>query len=153
MYPGHETQSRHLDTKATPLRLNRLEAYILAVTLYRLRWDASKQSILLQLDENAPLNAGASGERSQGNSLDTVAARALEGLSTAASRATSVIKARAPPPSGGDSSINLALSIDVQLLLLLSKLHFLGPSVFFDKVSVLKISYRSKVYPDSLFSH
>lgn len=142
MYPGHETRSRHLDTKATPLRLNRLEAYILAVTLYRLRWDASKQSILLQLDEgsNAPLNAGASGESGQGNSLDTVAARALEGLSTAASRATSVIKARAPPPSGGDSSINLALSIDVQLLLLLSKLHFLGPSVFFDKVCGLALA-------------
>lgn len=33
-----------------PLRLNRLEAYILSITLYRIRWDSSKRSVLWEDD-------------------------------------------------------------------------------------------------------
>lgn len=128
---------RHKDV---PLRLNRLEAYILAVTLYRIRWDTSRRSLLFGMEAFAHSEDVTLGEDNVVHSasgtvaIDAAAANALQGLFEAASSATHVLttskaakrsRTSLTPPS-------LALSIDVQLLRLLSKMHFSGPPAFFD---------------------
>ncbi|SPO41942.1 uncharacterized protein PSFLO_07425 [Pseudozyma flocculosa] len=146
-----------------PLRLNRLEAYILAVTLYRIRWDSSKRSVLFGSEgfafaDEARFAASPGGRtcdgvdtdddddavgRPRGSrrarqparmvTIDGAASNALQGLAEAASWATLSLTSSglARTPSGSPS---LALSIDVQLLRLLSKLHFTGSPAFFDKL-------------------
>lgn len=123
LFPNQRPQA------APQLRVNRLEAYILSVTLYRICWDAQRQSILFETDNGLEVDTACVDKR-----LDTAASRALKYLADSASRATSVVKSRAPPPSSSDSQLSLALSIDVQLLSLLQKIHFLGPPAFFQKL-------------------
>ncbi|KAJ1028816.1 hypothetical protein NDA16_001981 [Ustilago loliicola] len=68
--------------------------------------------------------------------VDAAAANALQGLFEAASSATHVLTSSKVSKRGRTSASppNLALSIDVQLLRLLSKMHFSGPPAFFDRL-------------------
>lgn len=130
-----------------PLPLNRLEAYILSITLYRIRWDSSKRSVLWEDDasigdqddeeENGTSHIEVKplptiGKPDGRSTLDDAAANALHGFAEAAARTTSQMKlgglTKMPDP------VALALSVDVQLTGLLSELHFTGPPAFFDKV-------------------
>jgi hypothetical protein len=95
------------------LHLNQLEAYILAVTLYRIRWDASKERVLFD-------------KGSLRSHLDTAAADAMQKLSNAAALQTMA--------NHGAGSSSVPLPSDVQLFHLLAKLHFTGPPLFFDKL-------------------
>ncbi|SPO43849.1 uncharacterized protein PSANT_01534 [Moesziomyces antarcticus] len=130
---------RHEDI---PLRLNRFEAYILAVTLYRIRWDTSKRSVLFGMEAFAHAEEVTLGENhvvdaaSGTVAIDAAAANALQGLAEAAASATLSLTSNSPAkrskPSANPPS--LALSVDVQLLRLLSRMHFSGPPAFFDRL-------------------
>jgi hypothetical protein len=98
-------------TAMPPLHINQLEAYILSVTLYRIRWDASKEKIVFN-----------DGSLSYG--MDSAAEKAMERLSGAAAIQSSNNR-------GGHA---IPLASDVQLFHLLAKLHFTGPPLFFDKL-------------------
>jgi len=89
---------------SAPLQTNQLGSYVLAVTLYRIRWDASKERILFT---DGQLSCG----------MDSAAAIAMQKLSNAAALQSST-----------------PLASDVQLFHLLAKLHFAGPPLFFDKL-------------------
>ncbi|GAC76392.1 hypothetical protein PANT_22c00004 [Moesziomyces antarcticus T-34] len=130
---------RHEDI---PLRLNRFEAYILAVTLYRIRWDTSKRSVLFGMEAFAHAEEVTLGENhvvdaaSGTVAIDAAAANALQGLAEAAASATLSLTSKSPAKRSKSSANppNLALSVDVQLLRLLSRMHFSGPPAFFDRL-------------------
>ncbi|GAC96547.1 hypothetical protein PHSY_004127 [Pseudozyma hubeiensis SY62] len=130
---------RHEDI---PLRLNRLEAYILSVTLYRIRWDTSKRSVLFGMEAFAHAEQVTLGENhvvdaaSGTVAIDAAAANALQGLAEAASYATASLTGSSTSNRSGNLArhSNIALSIDVQLLRFLSKMHFSGPPAFFDRL-------------------
>ena len=119
-------------TATVPLRLHRLEAYILAVTLYRIRWDSSKQSILLSYeDEDDEGDTQFDEDSAQlGGTINFASARALQRLAEAASVTTSSFRTSSPY-----DTIPPALGRDVQLLWMLSKVEFSAPPLYFDKVS------------------
>lgn len=105
-----------LQPSDSPLQLNHLEAYILAVTLYSIRWDACKQRILFDGDD---------GQIGKTFSLDGAASRAMKRLADVAS---------IPSKKHGFHSFVAPLAMDVQLLQLVADLHFVGPPIFFDKL-------------------
>ncbi|CAO1628599.1 unnamed protein product [Sympodiomycopsis kandeliae] len=122
------------------LRLNRLEAYILSITLYRIRWDSSKRSILWEDDSYVDNPVNEQGRTTQDShrqpfcrgSLDGAAANALTEFAEAA--ATSTTPHNAVHDAARSDPVAVALSIDVQLIRLISDLHFAGPPALFDKL-------------------
>ncbi|SOV06368.1 uncharacterized protein UDID_20055 [Ustilago sp. UG-2017a] len=77
-----------------PLRLNRLEAHILAVNLYRIRWDASKRPVLFDMEafvhaEEVTLGKKQVVDAASGTvAIDSAAENALQELLEAAPSAT-----------------------------------------------------------------
>ncbi|UZJ53732.1 hypothetical protein CBS101457_003052 [Exobasidium rhododendri] len=99
---------------SAPLHLSPLEAYILSVTLYRIRWDASKEKILFD-DDSSISDKG----------TDCAATQAMQRLSKAAEMRSG---------SRVHQQSMLPLATEVQLLNLLATLHFTGPPLLFDKL-------------------